>query len=84
MKNAHRLLVAALWALALISVCVVLLLASKAQSDIVCPGSGFHWTPKTMGEVYERFLTFRSAGKDQPEDRDIIGAAYDLLSCYHK
>jgi hypothetical protein len=56
---------------------------AQAKADIVCPASGYNYTPKNIGLLFGRFLEQQFGPDGHPDDGEILHTAYDILECLH-
>jgi hypothetical protein len=54
----------------------------EARADIVCPPTGYHYTPKSIGDLYGRFLDSR-VDNGPIDDGELLHTTYDIIECVH-
>lgn len=54
---------------------------TQASKHPICPGERATWKPEDLGDLYGRYISTRAVPNMPMQDRDILGAAFDVLNC---
>lgn len=56
-------------------------LTAQTAHHAICPGVKTVWQSRDIGDLYGKYIATRIQANEPIQDRDILGAAWDVLNC---